>query len=54
MKGFADVPDSALQKQLQQAAADAASAMRGYAAWLKSEKLSSTAKAGCDRRRSFS
>ncbi len=44
VKGFADVPDSALQKQLQQAAADAASAMRGYAAWLKSEKLS-TAKA---------
>lgn len=39
VKGFADVPDAGLQARLKQAAADAASAMRGYAAWLKSEKL---------------
>ena len=39
VKGFADVPDAGLQQQLKQAAADAAAAMRGYAAWLKNEKL---------------
>lgn len=44
VKGFADVPDAALQAQLKQAAAEAAAAMRGYAAWLKTEKLP-TAKA---------
>ncbi len=39
VKGFADVPDAGLQAQLKQAATEAAAGMRGYAAWLKNDKL---------------
>ncbi len=39
VKGFADVPDAALQAELKKTATETANNMREYAAWLKADRL---------------